>query len=141
MGGAFSTLRGRRRRGDETREAPPQAQVAEPAGPEYNFLDDALPTPPAGTAPVDPKTILEHPALDEVAGKTPEKIDDALLADFDPGVLADELISGKLYYTLDPARKAAPTGANHYAGGNIVEGSYAGTQLAVTQIYARIENM
>jgi hypothetical protein len=93
-----------------------------------------LPVPPPYTLPVDVKAILEHKDEDEFLTTLPA-IQDASLPSYDPGVLDNELLKLAIFQRLDPKD---PTKTED-AGGNITKGTYAGTQVALTQLYSRIE--
>ncbi|KAH6990021.1 lipoxygenase [Ilyonectria destructans] len=89
------------------------------------------------TAPDVPtsNTILEQPTLADKKGLNVD-IKDVAFTDIDPGVFNSELVKLKLYVkpiasdlTKDPKD----------GGGNIEEGTYAGTQAALTHAYSRIE--
>ena len=104
----------------------------------HKVLDPKLPTPPARVAASRPdqSTILKHPSEKEfLAQVAPKAIGDAPLPSFDPGVFNNELLKLKLYPTLDPKNPLKVLEPQ----GNIVEGTYIGTQLALTQAYSRIE--
>lgn len=101
-------------------------------------LDGNLPIPPKTLAAnrATQHSILKHLTEKEYLAKlAPQAAKDLPLGSFDPGVFDNELLQLKLYSTLDPkdpARALAPEG-------NIRQGTYAGTQVALTQAYSRIE--
>lgn len=95
-------------------------------------LDSHLPKPPKYITPSTIQSILEHPDDDAILKKLVDAAD-APLEDFDPGVLTQELLNLGIYQKTDA------DGRPQHAGGNITEGTYAGTQAAITQLYARIE--
>jgi len=115
-------------------------RIIAPSGPSllHKALDGDLPTPPAKVvaARPDQNSILKHPTEKEfLAQIAPKSIADAPLPSFDPGIFNNELLKMKLYPTIDPKNPLVirpPVG-------NIVEGTYIGTQLALTQAYSRIE--
>lgn len=85
---------------------------------------------------VDPSSILQHPNEKEYMSQiSPEDIRDAPLPSYDPGVFNNELLALNLYSTVDPNDPKKI----HEPAGNIEQGTYAGTQVALTQLYARIE--
>ncbi|KAL2162471.1 hypothetical protein VTH06DRAFT_7385 [Thermothelomyces fergusii] len=97
-----------------------------------------LPTPPAHLAAVipDQDIILRHPTEAEYFSHiAPEEVEQALLPSFDPGVFNNELLKLRLYPTIDPSD---PSKLNKPKE-KIVEGTYRGTQLALTEAYSRIE--
>ncbi|KAF4984881.1 hypothetical protein FZEAL_34 [Fusarium zealandicum] len=100
-------------------------------------LPASLPQLPA-SAPLaaKPDAILKQPALDERKKDASISIQDVPFADIDPGVFNNELVRLKIY--------AKPVANNlskkpELGGGNIEEGTYAGTQAALTHAYGRIE--
>jgi hypothetical protein len=101
-------------------------------------LDPGLPTAPAKVVAARPsqRTILKHRREKQYfASIAPESVRDAPLPSFDPGVFDNELLKLKLYPTVDPRN---PSHVREPEG-NIVEGTYMGTQVALTQAYSRIE--
>ena len=90
-----------------------------------------LPAPPpyVEVAP-PPSAILEQPSIDEKKAKLERDIGDEPFVDIDPGVFDNELLRQKLY---------TKAGDSDEMDGDIKEGSYAGTQAAVTHLYRRIE--
>ncbi|KAK4645760.1 hypothetical protein QC761_204370 [Podospora bellae-mahoneyi] len=101
-------------------------------------LDPALPTPPAEIKAIVPtqQSILKHLSEREYLKQlAPKSVKDAPLLSFDPGVFDNELLKLKLYSTVDPKD---PSHAKEPEG-DIVEGTYMGTQIALTQAYAKIE--
>jgi hypothetical protein len=101
-------------------------------------LDPNLPTPPARLAANRPsqKTILKHLTEKKYFAQTaPDSVGDVPLPSFDPGIFDNEMMKMKLYPTLDPRDPSVVREPE----GNIVEGTYLGTQVALTQAYSRIE--
>lgn len=94
-----------------------------------------LPAPPPSTPRVNVKAILEHDDEEKFLSALPGAIKDALLPSFDPGVFNNELLNLNIYRKLDPTDPAK----SEDAGGNITRGTYAGTQVALTEVYSRIE--
>ncbi|KAK1756967.1 putative lipoxygenase [Echria macrotheca] len=104
----------------------------------HKALDGDLPTPSAKLAALRPdqNTILKHPTEKEfMAQIAPKTVADAPLPSFDPGVFNNEMLRLKLYPVIDPNDPQLVKEPE----GNIVEGTYIGTQLALTQAYSRIE--
>ncbi|KAL2175190.1 lipoxygenase [Thermothelomyces heterothallicus CBS 202.75] len=101
-------------------------------------LDPNLPVPPQKLAAQRPDehTILRHlPERKHLAQTAPSSVADIPLPSFDPGVFDNELIKLRLYPIIDsqdPSVVREPEG-------NIREGTYRGTQVALTQAYSRIE--
>ncbi|KAI1862623.1 uncharacterized protein JN550_010148 [Neoarthrinium moseri] len=100
-------------------------------------LNPRLPKPPSYLPIANPKAILQHPDEGNFFKKIVQAAE-APIQDYDPGVLTQELLSLGIYQRVNSQSAHTPAGTD-YAGGNIVEGTYAGTQAAITQIYARIE--
>jgi len=104
----------------------------------HRALDGSLPTPTAQQAANRPTqdTILNHPTeKDFLAQIAPKSIKDLTFMSFDPGVFDNELLQLKLYPTIDPKDPKKVREPE----GNIHEGTYVGTQIALTQAYSRIE--
>jgi hypothetical protein len=101
-------------------------------------LDPSLPVPSARQAAgrPDQRTILGFPSKKKYFGQVaPKEIGDVALSSFDPGVFNNELLDQKLYPTLDPGNPSLVQEPE----GNIIEGTYVGTQLALVEAYSRIE--
>lgn len=101
-------------------------------------LDPNLPVPPPEVAARRPnqRTILKHlPEKEFFAQSAPESVGDFPLPSFDPGIFDNELMKLKLYPNIDPQDPSLVREPE----GNIVEGTYMGTQVALTQAYSRIE--
>jgi sulfur relay (sulfurtransferase) DsrC/TusE family protein len=104
----------------------------------HRALDGDLPTLPARVTASRPdqNSILKHPTEKEFFAQiAPKAVGEAPLPSFDPGVFNNELLKMKLYPVIDPKNPLVV----HPPVGNIVEGTYIGTQLALTQAYSRIE--
>jgi len=104
----------------------------------HHVKDPKLPQPPSAVLANRPtqNSILRLPSEKEFAAQlAPGKVKDAPLPSYDPGVFDNELLQLKLYPTLDPDD---PTNVREPEG-NIHEGTYMGTQVALTQAYSRIE--
>ncbi|GAB1314788.1 Manganese lipoxygenase [Madurella fahalii] len=113
-------------------------KVLDTSRPPRKVLDPNLPTPPAKVAAVRPnhRAILKHPSEKEYFdGIAPRSVRDAPLPSFDPGIFDNELLKLRLYPTIDPQNPSLVRAPE----GDIVEGSYMGTQVALTQAYSRIE--
>ncbi|KAM5344372.1 hypothetical protein ACJ41O_012909 [Fusarium nematophilum] len=92
--------------------------------------------PPTAPAVPRPDIILKQPGLEERKKDASIDIKDVPFADIDPGVFNSELLKLKIYARPDPNNLAKTP---KLGGGNIVEGTYAGTQAALTHAYSRIE--
>ncbi|CVL02544.1 related to lipoxygenase 1 [Fusarium mangiferae] len=95
-------------------------------------LPSLPPTLPAAPKPGD---ILKHPSLDEKKKEASVSIRDAPFSDIDPGVFNSELVKLKIYAKPQKDLLAKP----EIGKGNIVKGTYIGTQAALTHAYGRIE--
>ncbi|KAH6626725.1 lipoxygenase [Chaetomium sp. MPI-SDFR-AT-0129] len=103
-------------------------------------LDWRLPKCPDKLAVKRPthRTILQHLSERQYLTQTaPDEVADVPLPSFDPGIFDNELMKLKLYPTIDPRNPSVIQEPE----GNIVEGTYQGTQVALTQAYSRIEQM
>jgi hypothetical protein len=101
-------------------------------------LDPNLPAPPSSRAAARPtqQSILKHlPKAKFLDQAAPASVEHVPLPSFDPGVFDNEMMRQQLYPTLDPDD---PTVVREPEG-NITEGGYLGTQIALTQAYSRIE--
>ncbi|RKK66013.1 hypothetical protein BFJ69_g15784 [Fusarium oxysporum] len=101
------------------------------------ILNAHLPVRPPNAPPV-PKSdeILNHPSLDARENDLQINIKDVPFVDIDPGVFNRELVKLKLYVKPNPRDLEQPPALG---GGNITEGTYSGTQAALTHAYSRIE--
>ncbi|KAH6884010.1 lipoxygenase [Thelonectria olida] len=101
------------------------------------ILNADLPVRPPNAPPVPtPDEILKHPSLDAREKELQIGIKDVPFADIDPGVFNRELVKLKLYAKPNPKHLEQPPALG---GGNITEGTYSGTQAALTHAYSRIE--
>jgi hypothetical protein len=92
-----------------------------------------------GTGPV------ARQSLDEMLDGTPEDISKYPMKTWDAGVFNNDLVREKL--APNPNAKAAPQTVNNNPStsgeqipGNITKGSYDGSQLAILEIFQRIES-
>lgn len=88
-------------------------------------LDSRLPKPSPENCLFDLKKLLQHPDERDVL-RSIVPIRNAPLQEFDAGVLSEELLNLKIFDIVDPSTPAGPNNTK-YAGGNIKEGTYAGT--------------
>ncbi|KAK2669135.1 hypothetical protein RAB80_014661 [Fusarium oxysporum f. sp. vasinfectum] len=101
------------------------------------ILNADLPVRPPNAPPVPkPDEILKHPSLDARKNELQINIKDVPFVDIDPGVFNRELVKLKLYVKPNPRQLEQPPALG---GGNITEGTYSGTQAALTHAYSRIE--
>jgi hypothetical protein len=98
-------------------------------------LNPLLPAPPPYKHVIDVKAIFRHENEEDFLSALPTSIKDQALPSYDPGVLNNELLNLKIFHKIDPKDPSK----SHHAGGNITKGTYAGTQVAITQLYERIE--
>ncbi|KAK3326154.1 lipoxygenase [Apodospora peruviana] len=95
-----------------------------------------MPTSRQAAGRPDQSTILKHiPEREFLAQIAPKDVANAPLPSFDPGVFDNELLKLKLYPTIDPDNPNVVKEPE----GNIKQGTYVGTQVALTQAYSRIE--
>jgi hypothetical protein len=94
-----------------------------------------LPAPPLDKRVIDIKAIFRHENEKDFLSALPTSIKDQPLPSYDPGVLNNELLNLKIFHKIDPKNLLK----SRHAGGNITKGTYAGTQVAITQLYERIE--
>lgn len=96
-----------------------------------------LPIPPTTAPPIPkPNEILEQPSLDFRKKILNVSIKDISFHDIDPGVFNDELVKLRIYAKPNQQNLAKKP---KLGGGNIEEGTYSGTQAALTHAYSRIE--
>lgn len=81
--------------------------------------------------------ILKGPSKEEILRDVPESITDYPLQHWDKGVFSLELLN----QAIDPVPIAHGKGARsvHFPKGQIKRGTYKGTQMAITEMYNRIE--
>lgn len=83
--------------------------------------------------------ILQHPLKEELLQDVPADANDFQLKHWDRGVFSLELLS----LAITPPTVAITDGGVsdevHVPEGQVKEGTYRGTQLALTEIYHRIE--
>ncbi|CAM1502374.1 Fc.00g043580.m01.CDS01 [Cosmosporella sp. VM-42] len=101
------------------------------------ILDPSLPVPPPNAPSVPkPSDILKQPSLADRKQALKVGINDVPFSDIDPGVFNGELVKLKIYAKPDTKHLEKKP---KFGGGNIEEGTYSGTQAAVTHAYSRIE--
>ncbi|KAJ2893211.1 hypothetical protein MKZ38_008917 [Zalerion maritima] len=117
-----------------------QPKTAPTSGPSNNSraettvqMDPTLPAPPPSAPKPDPEKILEQPATDD---RFAPNVADVTFSDIDPGVFNAEFVSEGLFVKPDPNN---PGKEPSYQGGNVTQGTYSGTQAALTHLYDRIE--
>lgn len=101
------------------------------------ILNLALPRHPSGpSALASVEDILKQPSLDKRKAALRARISEHPFSDIDPGVFDDELVRLGIYVKPHPDGLEKKPIEGH---GNIIEGTYAGTQAAITHAYKRIE--
>ena len=94
----------------------------------------------AVAAQPQPLSKSEAPTLDELLAAVPEKIEAAALKSWDSGVFTQELVSQRLVQSISGAADPdEPTKVEDPEGNQLEEGTWGGTQLALTDMYSRIE--
>lgn len=87
-----------------------------------------------------PLTKEDAPTTAELLADFPEKIETATLKSWDSGVFAQELVTMKIVQVIDGvASPETPTEIVEEPKGQMTEGTWGGTQLALTDMYSRIE--
>ncbi|TDZ62083.1 putative linoleate 9S-lipoxygenase 3 [Colletotrichum trifolii] len=80
--------------------------------------------------------LLKQPSLEARKAKLKERISELSLLDFDPGVFDNELLRQNIIVKPDQENLEKRT---RRGKGNITEGTYDGTQAAITHTYKKIE--
>lgn len=70
----------------------------------------------------------------------PRKVDDLPLQSINAGIFVKELTNLNIVPPTDPKVVAPSKQDPKKPDGNITEGTYGGTQLALTEMYARVES-
>lgn len=87
-----------------------------------------------------PLTKEDAPTTDELLADVPKTIEAAPFKAWNSGVFAQELLSLQLVQIIDGvASPEKPTEIVEEPKGQIEEGTWGGTQLALTDMYSRIE--
>lgn len=86
-----------------------------------------------------PLTEKDAPTIDDLLADVPETIEAAPFKAWDRGVFAHELVSLRLVQVIDGVASEKPTEIVEEPKGQIEEGTWGGTQLALTDMYSRIE--
>ena len=82
---------------------------------------------------LQPLTRESQPSLQYLLKDTPQKIQDAQLTAWDAGLFNQELVELKIAPIVSDSTEPEEN------EGSITEGTWAGTQLALTDLYRRIE--
>ena len=88
---------------------------------------------------LQPLTRKSQPSLQYLLKDTPQEIQDAQLTAWDAGVFNQELVELKIAPIVSDLTKPDLPTQSEENEGSITEGTWAGTQLALTDLYRRIE--
>ena len=78
--------------------------------------------------------------LDQMLADVPRKVHELPLKSFNKGIFGTELINLDVLPPTDSKVVAPSIKSPKEPQGNITEGTYGGTQLALTEIYDRVES-
>ncbi|KAK4235305.1 hypothetical protein C8A03DRAFT_36850 [Achaetomium macrosporum] len=103
----------------------------------HRSLNPDLPAPPSKLAATRPcqQATLRPPERKCLADTAPGSVQDAPLSWFDPGIFDNGMVEQKLYATIDSGNLSLVREPD----GNIMEHTYAGTQLVLVQAYSLTE--
>lgn len=87
----------------------------------------------------DPAPILEHPSQVELYKGVPEDVKDYSLKHWDKGVFSLELLNLSITPATLNVYDGVVSGHLKIPSGQVKEGTYSGTQLALTEMFSRIE--
>lgn len=90
-------------------------------------------------AALDLAPILEHPFQDELYKGVPENVKDYRLKHWDKDVFSRELLNLSITPTTLDDYDGVVSGRVKIPSGQVKEGTYSGTQLALTEMFSRIE--
>lgn len=88
---------------------------------------------------LDLAPILEHPSEDELFKSVPEGVKDYRLKHWNKGVFSLELLNLSITPTTLKIYNGVVSGHPKIPSGQVKEGTYSGTQLALTEMFSRIE--
>lgn len=88
---------------------------------------------------LDLAPILEHPSQDELFKSVPEDVKDYRLKHWNKGVFSLELLNLSITPTTLKIDNGVVSGHPKIPSGQVKEGTYSGTQLALTEMFSRIE--
>ena len=83
---------------------------------------------------------IEPIPVDQMLDGVPDKVGDLPLQSINAGVFVKELVNLDIVPPTDPKVVAPSKKDPKDPQGNITEGTYGGTQLALTDMYARVES-
>lgn len=90
-------------------------------------------------AALDPAPILEYPSQDELFQDVPENVKDYRLKHWNKGVFSLELLNLSITPTTLNVYNGVVSSHLKISSGQVEEGTYSGTQLALTEMFSRIE--
>lgn len=90
-------------------------------------------------AALEPAPILEHPSEDDLFQAVPEDVKDYRLKHWDKGVFSLELLNLSITPPTVNIFDGVVSGHIEIPAGQVKEGTYSGTQLALTEMFSRIE--
>ena len=90
-------------------------------------------------AALEPAPILEHPSQDDLFQAAPEDVKDYRLKHWDKGVFSLELLNLSITPPTVNISDGVVSGHIEIPAGQVKEGTYSGTQLALTEMFSRIE--
>lgn len=90
-------------------------------------------------AALDPAPILEHPSEDDLFQGVPKDVKDYRLKHWDKGVFSLELLNLSITPPTVNIFDGVVSGHIKIPPGQVKEGTYSGTQLALTEMFSRIE--
>lgn len=90
-------------------------------------------------AALDPAPILQHPSEDDLFQGVPKDVKDYRLKHWDKGVFSLELLNLSITPPTVDISDGVVSGHIKIPPGQVKEGTYSGTQLALTEMFSRIE--
>ena len=100
---------------------------------------DVAPVIPIATQ-LQPLTRQEQPDLQYLLKDTPKKVEDVQLSAWDSALFNQELVHLKVAPIVTNLTKPDVPTQSKENEGDIKEGTWAGSQLALTELYRRIEH-
>lgn len=90
-------------------------------------------------AALEPAPILEHPSEADLFQAVPEDVKDYRLKHWDKGIFSLELLNLSITPPTVNIFDGVVSGLIEIPAGQVKEGTYSGTQLALTEMFSRIE--
>lgn len=78
--------------------------------------------------------------LDQMLSGVPQKVRGLPLKSFNKGIFSREMVNVNVVPPTDSSIVAPSVKDRKEPDGDVTEGTYGGTQLALTEIYDRVEN-